>query len=281
MKMSHKSRYILITGASSGIGRATTEYLAQNGFYVYAGARKEEDIESLSQIPNVTPLKLDVTKSNEIEDAFSFIQTRNTGLFAMINNAGVDVLGPLLDFDTEAFKWQLNVNLLGVHRIITKFFPFILKSEGRIINISSGMGLASVPFSGLYCASKAGLEAYTDSLRRELMLINKRIKVILIEPGIVKTSIWKKDYPKDIESSLFHESYLKWQRINVSPYEPNKKSLAPDDIAQKIFVALMKKRPKLRYLVTEMNFIYRILLAAPENIKDWALRLVISNQKIN
>ena len=281
MNESYKMRYILITGASSGIGRTTTEFLAQNGFHVYAGARKEEDIKSLSQIPNVTPLKLDVTKNNEIENAFSLIKTSNTGLFAVINNAGIDVLGPLVDFNIEAFKVQLDVNLLGVHRIITKFFPLILKSEGRIINISSGMGLASVPFSGLYCASKAGLEAYTDSLRRELMLINRQIKVIIIEPGIVKTSIWKKDYPKDIESSLFHESYLKWQKINVSPYESNKKSLNPDVIARKIHIALMKKRPKLRYLVTEKNFLYRILLAAPEKLKDWALRLVISKQKIN
>jgi len=271
----------MITGANSGIGRATTEFLAKNGFHVYAGARNDKDIKSLSQIPNVTPIKLDVTKSNEIEDVFSFIKANNTGLFAVINNAGVDVLGPLIDFDIEAFQWQLDVNLLGVHRIITKFFPLILESEGRIINICSGMGLASVPFSSLYCASKAGLEAYTDSLRRELMLINNKIKVIIIEPGIVKTSIWKKDYPKDIESSLFRESYLKWQKINVSPYESNKKSLTPDVIARKIFNALTKKRPKLRYLVTERNFIYRILLAAPEKLKDWALRLVISRQKIN
>ncbi|QEE17910.1 SDR family NAD(P)-dependent oxidoreductase [Promethearchaeum syntrophicum] len=281
MKVDKNLRSILITGASTGIGRETTEFLAKNGFHVYAGARKDKDITSLSQIPNVTPLKLDVTKSHEIEDAFSLIETNKTGLFAVINNAGIDVLGPLVDFDIEAFKLQLDVNLLGVHRIISKFFPLILQSEGRIINISSGMGLASVPFSGFYCASKAGLEAYNDSLRRELMLINKKIKVIIIEPGIVKTSIWKKDYPKDLESSLFHQSYLKWQKINVSPYEPNKKSLTPDIIARKIYISLIKKRPKLRYLVTERNFIYRILFAAPEKLKDWALRLVISRQKID
>ncbi len=140
------------------------------------------------------------------------------------------------------------------------------------------MGLTSVPFSALYCASKAGLEAYSDSLRRELMLINKKIKVILIEPGIVKSPIWKKDYPKDIESSLFHDSYLKWQKINVSPYENDKKSLTPVDIARKIYVALTKKHPKLRYFITEKNFRYRFMLAVPEKIKDLALKWVISRQ---
>ena len=87
----------------------------------------------------------------------------------------------------------------------TKFFPLILKSNGRIINISSGLGLASVPFSGFYCASKAGLEAYTDSLRREVMLINQKVKIILIEPSIVKTPIWEIDYPKKREFSKFRD----------------------------------------------------------------------------
>ena len=91
--------------------------------------------------------------------------------------------------------------------------------------------------------------------------------------------MWKKDYPKDIESSLFYESYMKWQKINVSPYEPGKKSLTSIDIAQKIYVALTKKHPKLRYLITEKNFIYRIILGCPEKLKDFALRLVILKQK--
>ena len=104
------------------------------------------------------------------------------------------------------------------------------------------------------------------------------MKVIIIEPGIVKTSIWKKEYPKDIEKSLFHDAYVKWQKINVSPYEKNKKSLRPEDIAQKIYVALTKKHPKLRYLVTEKNFAYRLLLAIPEKLKDFALRWIISRQ---
>jgi len=274
----HTPRYILITGASTGIGRAATEYLAERGFYIYAGARKEDDLASLAQIPHVTPIRLDVTKSTDIEEAFSLIKAKQTGLYAMINNAGIDVLGPVVDFDVKAFQWQLDVNLLGVHRIVRAFFPLILKSEGRIINISSGMGLTSVPFSALYCASKAGLEAYSDSLRRELMLISNKMKVVVIEPGIVKTPIWNKEYPKEIEASLFRDSYFQWQKINVSPYEEGKKFLTAEDIARKIHVALTKKRPKLRYLVTEHNFLYRILLGMPEKVKDLALKWIISKQ---
>ncbi|MHA1112858.1 MAG: SDR family oxidoreductase [Promethearchaeota archaeon] len=273
-------RYILITGTSTGIGKATTEYLSENGFHVYACARKQDDLDELSKLPNVYPIKLDVTKDQDINDAFNLIKERETGLYAIINNAGVDVLGPMLDFDIDAFKWQLDVNLLGVHRIITKFFPYLLKSNGRIINISSGLALSSVPFSGLYCASKAGLEGYTDSLRREIMLINDKIKVIIIEPGIVKTPIWKKDYPKDIETSIFRDSYLKWQKINVSPYEDGKKSLSPIDIAKKIYKSLIAKRPKLRYLATESNFMYKIMIAAPEKLKDFILKKIILFQKI-
>ncbi|MHA1745168.1 MAG: SDR family oxidoreductase [Promethearchaeota archaeon] len=274
----HTLRHVLITGASTGIGRAATEYLAEREFFVYAGARKEDDLTSLAQIPHVTPIRLDVTKSTDIEKAFSLIKAKQTGLYAMINNAGVDVLGPVVDFDIKAFQWQLDVNLLGVHRIVTAFFPLILQSEGRIINISSGMGLTSVPFSALYCASKAGLEAYSDSLRRELMLISNKMKVVVIEPGIVKTPIWNKEYPKEIEASLFRDSYFQWQKINVSPYEEGKKSLTAEDIARKIHVALTKKRPKLRYLVTEHNFLYRILLGMPEKVKDLALKWIISKQ---
>jgi NADP-dependent 3-hydroxy acid dehydrogenase YdfG len=122
--MSYSNNFVLITGASSGIGRASTEYLALNGFKGYAGARKNEDIEALSRIENVIDLKIDVTDEQTIKDAFNFVKNEKSGLFAIINNAGIGSAGSLMDISTIDLNNQFNVNLFGVHRITTTFFPY-------------------------------------------------------------------------------------------------------------------------------------------------------------
>ena len=282
MEIINKDKWVLITGANSGIGKATTELLSAQGFKVYACARHVEDLNELRALKAVFPLKLDVTNDTDVQTAFETVQTQNTGLYAIINNAGIGVVGPLMDISLGDFEKQLAVNLIGVHRVTKTFFPLLLASSGRIIMISSGVGLAAPPFSGAYAASKSGLEAYTDALRRELMLISNDLKVCIIEPGIVKTPIWKKndDYCSDLTQSLFKNAVAQWRKIDKSPYETGKKSLDPTDIAQVILKALRVKHPKIRYFATERNWWYQLILHLPEVVKDRALKFLISRQRI-
>ena len=125
--MSLSNKWVLVTGASSGIGRKTTEYLAQNGFSVYAGARKQEDIDSLNKIPNVTGVKLEVTSDTDIQNLLP--EFEKTGLCAVVNNAGVAKGGPLMDFKMEDLKFQFEVNYFGINRITQAIFHFILKEK--------------------------------------------------------------------------------------------------------------------------------------------------------
>ena len=282
MEKIHKDKWVLITGANSGIGKATTELLCAQGFKVYACARHVEDLNELRALNGVFPLKLDVTNDSDVQNAYETIQTQNTGLYALINNAGIGVLGPLMDISLRDFEKQLAVNLIGVHRVTKTFFPLLLASSGKIIMISSGVGLAAPPFSGAYAASKSGLEAYTDALRREIMLISNDLKVCIVEPGIVKTPIWKKndDYCSDLTKSLFKNAQTQWRKIDKSPYETGKKSLDPADIARVILKALQVKHPKIRYFATERNWWYQFILHLPEGVKDKLLKIIITKQHL-
>ena len=282
MEKINNDKWVLITGANSGIGKATTELLCARGYKVYACARHVEDLNELRALNAVYPVKLDVTNDKDVQSAYEIIQARQTGLYALINNAGIGVLGPLMDISLSDFEKQLAVNLVGVHRVTKTFFPMLLASKGRIIMISSGVGLAAPPFSGVYAASKAGLEAYTDALRREFILISKEMKVSIIEPGIVKTPIWKKndDYLPDLTDSLFKHVQAQWRKIDKSPYEIRKKSLDPIDIAQIILKALRVKNPKIRYFVTERNWWYQLILHLPESVKDRLLKTIIIKQHL-
>jgi NAD(P)-dependent dehydrogenase (short-subunit alcohol dehydrogenase family) len=244
--------WVLITGASTGIGRATTEYLAANGFKVYAGARKSQDLENLAKIENVISIKLDVAKKVDVDAAVEFIKNRRTGLFALINNAGIVSAGPLMDISEEELTEQLDINLVGVHRVTKAFFPLLLASKGRIVMISSNSGFFAAPFFGPYNTSKFALEGYSDSLRRELLLYG--VKVVIIQPGNINTPIWKKG-----EGLLekFPESIFREEARKIGEYAIRKgttKGLPPIKVAETIYNALTKKKPKLRYIVAPDRF---------------------------
>ncbi|MBD3255605.1 MAG: SDR family NAD(P)-dependent oxidoreductase, partial [Candidatus Lokiarchaeota archaeon] len=115
--MTKSNNHVLITGASSGIGRACAEFLASHGFKVYAAARKDKDIKELNKIENITSLEIDVTKQKTIDNAIEYIRNQNTGLYAIINNAGIARAGPLMELSTDDLYGQFNVNLFGIHRI--------------------------------------------------------------------------------------------------------------------------------------------------------------------
>ena len=164
--MSQKA--VLVTGASTGIGRKITEKLAAEGYFVYAGARKDEDIEALNLIENVRAVRLDVTIQEDIDAAVNTVEAGGLGLYGLVNNAGVNVLAPLIEIDEAELDFLFDVNIYGPYRITKAFAPLIIESQGRISNISSISGTLSGPLYGIYSMSKHALEAYTDSLTIEM-----------------------------------------------------------------------------------------------------------------
>src|SRR5437764_761002 len=183
---------VLVTGASTGIGEATALRLQKAGFRVFAGVRKPEDGERLRAAGVTVVHPLDVTKTEEIEDAVRAVEQGLDGapLRAIVNNAGIGIGGPLEALDLDDFRRTLEVNTTCQLAVTKAFLPLLRKSKGRIVNMSSIGGRVAQPFAGPYIVSKFALEALTDVLRVELL--EWGIDVIAIEPGTIATPIWEK-----------------------------------------------------------------------------------------
>jgi NAD(P)-dependent dehydrogenase (short-subunit alcohol dehydrogenase family) len=264
--MLNNQQSILVTGASTGIGLAITQYLASKGMHVFAGARKKEALESLAQNPNVTPLKLDVTNAEDIKQAKKIIEEKTAGLFALVNNAGIGNGGPLMDVSVEDLRAQFEVNLFGVHQITQAVFPLLLKAKGRIVMMSSDSGFFATPFFGPYCSSKFALEGYSDSLRREITPYS--VKVIIIEPGRVTTPIWDKGekYLNKYADSLFA---VEARAIGKYAIRKGKTTgLAPLEVAKTVYQVLTIPNPKLRYIVAKNKFEYQMMKILPASYVD-------------
>lgn len=251
-------KWILVTGASTGIGRKTTEYLAKNGFSVYACARKDDDLKALGEIDHVTPVRLDVTKDDEIEAAVSFVERQGTGLYALVNNAGITKGGPLVVLPEGYLETLFETNFFGMHKVTRAFFPLISKSRGRIMIMGSVMGFIGYPLVGPYCCSKYAIEAYADCLRRELFLSGT--KVSLIQPGYVKSELWEKSTHEFEETKqLLSESIWKPYKEVHSRFfqmfldDAERYGIDSEKVARCVFKASTSRFPKSRYLVSEFN----------------------------
>ena len=164
----HEEKAVLITGATSGIGRAAAELLAEQGYFVYAGARKDADMAELNAIDNIKAVRLDVTKQDQIDAAVALIEKDGRGLWGVVNNAGVNVVAPLVAAREDEFQFLFDVNVFGVYRVTKAFAPLVVASKGRIVNISSISGILAGPGYGMYAASKHAVEAYSDQLAFEM-----------------------------------------------------------------------------------------------------------------
>ena len=259
----NNKKSVLITGASSGIGFATAEYLAAQGFHVYAGARDMSTPEGLSKNLNITPVKLDVTNTTDIIEVKRIIEEKGTGLFGLVNNAGITKAGALMDVSVEDMRAQFEVNLFGVHQITQALFPFILQAKGRIVMMSSDSGFFATPFVGPYCSSKFALEGYSDSLRREITPYG--VKVIIIEPGRIVTAIWDKGEKILADAKYIHSMF--WKESNaLGQYSIRKgktTGLPPIAVARTVYRALILENPELRYIVAKNSFEYRLMKIFP------------------
>ena len=251
------TRAALVTGASSGIGRATALELARSGFTVFAGVRKPEDGESVQSEAHgeLEPVLIDVTDESQIEAAAETIRerTRGRGLTALVNNAGSAHTGAIEFLDLDSLRHQLDVNLIGHIAVTQKMLPMLRSNKGRIANVTSIGGLVATPFMGPYCASKFALEAVSDCLRSELKPWG--IEVIAIEPGSVATDIWDRGIenaqaardklPEDGER-LYGRAFETMQRVSA---ETGERGIPAEEVARVIHKALTVKRPRARYLV--------------------------------
>jgi NAD(P)-dependent dehydrogenase (short-subunit alcohol dehydrogenase family) len=245
----HELRAVLVTGASTGIGRAMAETLAENGFYVYAGARKQADIDELSAIENIEGIRLDVTVQEEIDAAVATVEKGGRGLWGLINNAGIYLGGPLVEVDLEEMEWIMNVNVYGVYRVTQAFAPMIIESKGRISTTGSISGTLSGRFYGHYSMTKHAIEAYTDSLSKEMKKFD--VQVSVIEPGnyaskigpTAKSRLIEKGY--NAPGSLYEEEMTEF--LEGSWDGSGDKD--PAEVAEAALHAMSSDEPLLRYMV--------------------------------
>jgi len=240
---------ILVTGASSGIGRHLAETLAKEGYFVYAGARKQVDLDALNKIPNIQAVRLDVTKQDEIDAAVETVRMGGKGLYGLVNNAGVVTLGPITEISEDELNWIFDVNLFGVYRVTKAFAPLVIDSRGRIVNISSISGILDGMFWAPYTMTKHALETYTDALAKEMALFD--VEVSAVNPGNYKSRIGTKEavtlakqpYAQPdspyAEAIAGHIEYLS----DRSMYKE------PDEVTAAIMQALFDESPKPNYLV--------------------------------
>ncbi len=244
-------RAILVTGASSGIGHSIALTLAEEGFYVYAGARKARDIEALSALPNIEGIRLDVTRQEEIDAAVATIRERGRGLYGLVNNAGVFLFDPLIEVSEDDMQFVMDVNVLGPYRITKAFAPLIIESEGRITSTGSVAGLVASTLFGPYSMSKHAMEAYTDALASEMGKFD--VQVSIVEPGNFRSNIMQnmhrrlEQLDRGERTSAFREEI---ERFASFAQADRSHHADPQPVAAAVVHFFTADQPKLRYLVT-------------------------------
>jgi NAD(P)-dependent dehydrogenase (short-subunit alcohol dehydrogenase family) len=250
-------KYVVITGASTGIGYDAARYLIERGFHVFGSVRKQADADRVRAElgEQFTPLLFDVTDGAAIETAVTQVSTKigRSGLAGLVNNAGVAVAGPLMYLPLAEFRRQMEINLYGQLEVTQKFLPLLgavpnaPHPPGRIVNISSVSGKVVYPFMGPYAASKHALEAISDALRRELLIFG--IDVIVIGPGSVQTPIWDKAEELDTapyNSTPYKEMMEGMKKVLV---RQGKSGIPVEKVSEVIYEALTKEKPKVRYAI--------------------------------
>lgn len=242
-------KHILVTGTSTGIGRNLTETLAKNGHHVYAGVRSDEDYAALNAIENVTAVRMDVTKQDEINAVVAFIRAQGTGLHGLVNNAGVGGGGPVIDTPIEEQAFVYAVNVEGVYRITRAFAPLIVESKGRIVTTGSIAGTLSWAGGTAYAGSKHWIEAFTDGLAQEMA--EAGVSVSVVEPG---------NYQSHIRRSAVQRRLANMEAAGVEITDEMQNMLAetterelsykqPDDVSKAYLHALFDDNPLRRYMV--------------------------------
>jgi NAD(P)-dependent dehydrogenase (short-subunit alcohol dehydrogenase family) len=246
---SASQKAVLVTGASSGIGLKITETLSSNGFYVYAGARKAEDLARLDAMENVSSVRLDVTIQKDIDEAAEFVKAQGRGLWGVVNNAGVALYSPLSTGPESELKLTFDVNVYGPFRVNQTFLPMLIESGGRTTVISSISGF--IPGrSGSYSMSKFAVEGYTDTLATELA--STAVHVSAVEPGGFKSNIVENLKDRALALAEAGELELSGEvRAGLEEGVAARQTMKePFEVAEAVLDLMTTDTPKRRYMVT-------------------------------
>lgn len=242
---------IFFTGATGGLGEPCVRRLAARGWTVFAAGTNESKLEELAECPNIIPIKMDVTRIDSIRNAHETVLRHTDRLDAVANFAGLTAFASMVEGDAVPMTERLlDVNVMGTVRVNNVFFDMVEKGHGRIINCSSSAGwMKAQPFAGPYVLSKHALEAYNDSLRRELVYLG--IPVVKIQPGAFKTNI-SRDAMNGFDRALaatthYQKVLIKMKSLMVSVFEH---ADDPKKLAVVVVKALEAKRPRLQYRVS-------------------------------
>jgi NAD(P)-dependent dehydrogenase (short-subunit alcohol dehydrogenase family) len=283
--MQSTAQFVLITGASTGIGAACAMGCAGRGMAVFAGVRNLKAGEALQAKAGaaIIPIQLDVTDRESIARAAEMVERRagERGLFGLVNNAGIAIGSPLELIPLDQLRRQFEVNVIGQIAVTQAVLPLLRRARGRIVNMGSIAGRGTIPMMGPYSASKHALEAVTDALRLELYPWG--IEVSIIEPGAIATPIWEtsRRVSLEIEAEMpaegkpLYESAANSIREMVN--QAAARAIPPDAVVEAVLHALTARRPKTRYLVGRDAKLRAVMLKwLPDRVQDWILRLALN-----
>jgi NAD(P)-dependent dehydrogenase (short-subunit alcohol dehydrogenase family) len=283
--MSPNEQTVLITGASSGIGRATALHLDRLGFQVFAGVRKDEDAAAISQKASerLSPVMLDVTDDESIAAAVARITEATSGqLFGLVNNAGLSLNGPLEMVPMSDIRKLMDVNVVGLLAVTKASLPLLRAGGGRIVNISSGHGLLAIPDKSVYAASKFAVQAISDSLRLELKPLG--LSVSCLEVGKVDTEVLGK-IVTDREAMIrtADADVVELYRPLIEFFDREVKELPgvpPEVVAEAVARTLMAERPRAHAQVGPGARKMRNLARLPIGLRDRLLHKAIYDRRL-
>lgn len=270
------AKAVVVTGASTGIGWGVCKVLSAKGFRVFGSVRRQGDAERLRQELGeaFSPLVFDVTDPAAVAHGAGIVSSLLAGerLFALINNAGVAVAGPILEISPDEFRRQIDINLTGVLITTQAFAPHLgvdsdlRGAPGRILNISSVGAKTAFPFMAPYHASKFGLEGFSESLRRELMPFG--IDVIVVAPGGVRTAIWDKAEAIDLGRYRTEQYAEPLRRMRAFMVQNGRRGMRPEAMGKRIYSILTEPRPKTRYTISPDPWSAFVTRRMPKRVLD-------------
>ncbi len=282
VKIGKIKKNIVITGCSSGIGRDAAITLASKGWRVLATCRSESDCKYFEKI-GIESFPLDLSNENSISSAVEIIAEKTSGMLdAIFNNGAFAIPGAIEDLPRSAMREIFEVNVFGQFDLINRCLPLMLNTKDpRIINCSSVLGFISLPYRGVYSATKFALEALTDAMRRENY--NVPIKIILLQPGPINTQIRKNSIPhfkkwvrwnESNHKEVYRDIVIKRLNGNTSYDLLNKFELQPNSVTAVLEKALLSKNPKSRYLITRPTLAAKIMVTIfPTRVLDWMFKI--------
>lgn len=265
------TKKVLITGASSGIGLTCVEKFVESGFHVIATVRKVEDENRLKQrFTEITVLRLDLRDEKSIDDIIGGHFEKTSGVDIVVNNAGFACIGAVEELSMDQWRAQMDTNFFAVVNICRLAIPYMRKNgNGRIVQVSSGVGQSVMPIFSPYCTSKHALEAFSEALRFEVAQFG--IDVSVVAPGPVKSNFDRnREIPKSsaVEVSPYKETIEHIQRSTAAIHE---RESNPEDVVKKIMHAAITRRPRFRYSVGPLGFAATLAKFVPSPIMAWAL----------